>query len=388
MKHDWEYKKLGEIGTFQRGSGLSKKDLIEDGFPCILYGQIHTRFGVSTDKHLTCIPQELVSTAKIAHSGDLILAITSEDVEGSCKSTAWLGDYDIAVGSDIAIFHHQQNAKFIAYYTKTKDFFNKKSRYARGFKVTHISTKEIETIPIPVPPLPIQQQIVAELDKVSEIIEKKKQQVKELDNLAQSIFYDMFGDPVENEKGWEVKKLGEIGELSRGVSKHRPRNAPELLDGTMPLIQTGDVSNSGMYITEYHSTYSDLGVKQSRIWGKGTLCITIAANIGKCSILTFEACFPDSVVGFIPSKDTCTEYMYFVFGSIQKSLEDNAMGVAQKNINLGILNQISLALPPLSLQQAFAEKVEAIEKQKELITASLKEAETLFDARMEYWFGE
>lgn len=239
---------------------------------------------------------------------------------------------------------------------------------------------------ISIPPLPIQQKIVAELDKVCLIIDKKKQQLKELDKLAQAIFYDMFGDPVENEMGWEVKKLGELGELSRGVSKHRPRNAPELLGGSMPLIQTGDISNSGMYITQYHSTYSDLGVRQSRVWEKGTLCITIAANIGKCSILTFEACFPDSVVGFIPSNDACVEYMYFVFGSIQKSLEDNAMGVAQKNINLGILNQISLALPPLSLQQSFAAKIEAIEKQKELISRSIKEAQTLFDERMDYWF--
>lgn len=239
---------------------------------------------------------------------------------------------------------------------------------------------------ISIPPLPIQQKIVAELDKVCLIIDKKKQQLKELDKLAQAIFYDMFGDPVENEMGWEVKKLGELGELSRGVSKHRPRNAPELLGGSMPLIQTGDISNSGMYITQYHSTYSDLGVRQSRVWEKGTLCITIAANIGKCSILTFEACFPDSVVGFIPSNDACVEYMYFVFGSIQKSLEDNAMGVAQKNINLGILNQISLALPPLALQQSFAAKIEAIEKQKELISRSIKEAQTLFDERMDYWF--
>lgn len=291
-------------------------------------------------------------------------------------------DFNFVLGADgVKILQPIDDirAKFLYYYLK---WFNVPSLgYSRHYKL-------LKECSVPVPALAVQERIVGELDKVREVIEKKKEQMKGLDSLAQSIFYDMFGDPVENEKGWEVKKLGEIGELSRGVSKHRPRNAPELLDGTMPLIQTGDVSNSGMYITEYHSTYSDLGVKQSRIWGKGTLCITIAANIGKCSILTFEACFPDSVVGFIPSKDTCTEYMYFVFGSIQKSLEDNAMGVAQKNINLGILNQISLALPPLSLQQAFAEKVETIEKQKELINQSIKEAQLLFDSRMEYWFGE
>ena len=159
----WEVKLLGEVGTLQRGSGLSKKDLVENGFPCILYGQIHTRFGAFTNHHIACIPTDLVHTAKIAHPGDVIMAITSEDVEGSCKSTAWIGGYDIAVGSDAAIFRHTLNGIYVSYYTQTQAFFNEKSKYAHGFKVTHISTKEIATIPIPIPPHELQESFAAKM---------------------------------------------------------------------------------------------------------------------------------------------------------------------------------------------------------------------------------
>lgn len=198
----------------------------------------------------------------------------------------------------------------------------------------------------------------------------------------------MFGDPVENEKGWEVKALGEIGELARGVSKHRPRNAPELLGGNIPLIQTGDISNANMYLKDYNYTYSELGLSQSRLWPSGTLCITIAATIGKCSILTFDSCFPDSIVGYIVNDNyTNNEYVYYIFGFLQKILEENAPAVAQKNINLKILNDLLIPLPPLSLQQQFANKIELIEKQKELIKQSIKETETLFDSRMDYYFN-
>ena len=180
----WDVKVMGDIGNFQRGSGLSKKVLVVDGYPCILYGQIHTRFGTFTKKHLSCIPNELVHTAKIAHPNDLIIAITSEDVEGSCKSTAWLGNYDIAVGSDAAIFSHNQNSIYVSYYTKTKAFYNEKAKYARGFKVTHISTKEIATISIMLPPLPLQQSFAQKI----EAIEKQKELINQSIKEAQTLF--------------------------------------------------------------------------------------------------------------------------------------------------------------------------------------------------------
>ena len=257
-----------------------------------------------------------------------------------------------------------------------------------GGVIKYIKLGNLTDAKLPVPPREEQERIVAELDCLSGVIEKKREQLKQLDALAQSIFYTMFGDPITNEKGWEVKKLGEIGELARGVSKHRPRNAPELLGGNIPLIQTGDVSNSGMYIINYNSTYSELGLSQSRLWPSGTLCITIAATIGKCSILTFESCFPDSIVGYIVNDEYVkNEYIYYIFNRLQNILEENAPAVAQKNINLQILNNLFIPVPPLILQQEFAEKIEAIERQKELIKQSIAQTEELFNSRMDYYFN-
>ena len=162
----WEVMSFGDIGTLERGAGISKKDFVEAGLPCVHYGQLHTTFGAYTRKNITFIPKDLLPKYKIAHPGDLILAITSEDVEGSCKSTAWLGDYDVVVGSDAAIFHHNQNGIYLSYYTRTKAFYNEKAKYAKGFKVTHISTKEIASISICVPPLSIQNTFANKIEQI------------------------------------------------------------------------------------------------------------------------------------------------------------------------------------------------------------------------------
>lgn len=177
---EWEVKTFGEIGSVERGAGISKKDFVKEGLPCIHYGQLHTILGPRTTKHFTSIPHNLLPKYKIAHTGDLVMAITSEDVEGSCKSTVWLGDYDIIVGSDAAIFHHKQDGTFLSYYTMTKAFFNEKAKYAKGFKVTHISAKEIEKIPVYLPPLSLQQLFAQRIEQ----IEREKSEVqKSIQNL-------------------------------------------------------------------------------------------------------------------------------------------------------------------------------------------------------------
>jgi len=170
----WEVKKIGEIGTVERGAGISKKDFVEEGLPCIHYGQLHTILGPTTRHHHSCIPESLLPKYKIAHMNDVIMAITSEDVEGSCKSTAWLGNYDIVIGSDAAILHHEQDGTFLSYYTMTKAFFNEKCKYAKGFKVTHISAKEIENIPVYLPPLALQKDFAKRI----EVIELQKENIK------------------------------------------------------------------------------------------------------------------------------------------------------------------------------------------------------------------
>ena len=182
----WEVKKIGEFGTVERGAGISKKDFVEEGLPCIHYGQLHTILGPTTRHHHSCIPESLLPKYKIAHTNDVIMAITSEDVEGSCKSTAWLGNYDIVIGSDAAILHHEQDGTFLSYYTMTKAFFNEKSKYAKGFKVTHISAKEIENIPVYLPPLALQKDFAKRIEVIEHQKENMKSTIQDLETLLAS----------------------------------------------------------------------------------------------------------------------------------------------------------------------------------------------------------
>lgn len=239
---------------------------------------------------------------------------------------------------------------------------------------------QVASIEIPLPPLDEQRRIAAILDKADAIRRKRQESIRLTEEFLRSTFLEMFGDPVMNPKGWEVRKFSDVGSLDRGVSKHRPRNAPELLGGPYPLIQTGDVANSGGYIRNHKSTYSEIGLKQSKMWPVGTLCITIAANIAKTGILTFDACFPDSVVGFSPNAQTTTEYVQYWLGFLQKILEDTAPESAQKNINLEILRNLEIPLPPIDLQRQFSKQLNNVQEMKAKQIAGVVSVDTFFNS--------
>ncbi len=147
--------------------------------------------------------------------------------------------------------------------------------------------------------------------------------------------------------GWVWATLSQVGWLDRGRSKHRPRNAPHLYGGPYPFVQTGDIRHADTFLSDVEATYSEAGLAQSRLWPVGTMCITIAANIGKTAILSMEACFPDSVVGFLSgSDDVSIRYVEYFMRSVQQKLEDEAPATAQKNINLEILEKVVIPIPP------------------------------------------
>jgi len=290
-------------------------------------------------------------------------------------------DFDFCLGADgVKILEptDQIDTAFLYYYLSTQKLPD--VGYSRHFKFL----KEIE---IPLFPLSAQKKAIAILDKADTLRKKDQQLLQYYDDLAQSLFIDMFGDPVKNEKGWEEKKMSQLGKLDRGVSKHRPRNAPELLGGKYPLVQTGDVANSGGIINSFKSTYSEIGLKQSKLWPKGTLCITIAANIAKTGVLNFEACFPDSIVGFVPNILSNNCFVQFWFQFLQKILEDAAPESAQKNINLDILRNLDVIAPPITLQNQFAEQIQNIEQQKEKLKLQMQESENLFQALLQKAFN-
>ena len=158
---NWEQKALGQVGTFKRGGGFQKSDYVERGIPCIHYGQIHTKFGPFIYSHITEISSDLESKTKFAAKGDLIIAITSEDTEGSCKSTAWLGDYPVAVGGHAAIFHHCMNPVYMSFFFKSALFNYAKMEYVHGTKVCEIKPDDIAKILVPCPPMSLQEDFSA-----------------------------------------------------------------------------------------------------------------------------------------------------------------------------------------------------------------------------------
>lgn len=173
---------------------------------------------------------------------------------------------------------------------------------------------------------------------------------------------------------WTYCHLQNLGEFTRGRSKHRPRDDAKLYGGLYPFIQTGDVANSGGKITSHRQTYSEAGLAQSRLFPAGTLCITIAANIADSAILTYPACFPDSVVGLIPDEEFLIEWARYYIQVIQNDLETYAPATAQKNINMEILELVSVPLPPYQEQMEIVRRVEALFKQADAIEARYKKA--------------
>ena len=250
-----------------------------------------------------------------------------------------------------------------------------------------LSFRSFAKLRLPVPSLEEQEAALHRLAGVRRLRDLREQQLLCLDNLAKSLFVEMFGDPVENPMRWATKSLPEIGIMERGVSKARPRNAPELLGGPYPLIQTGDVAHAQTFIEKYNTTYSKAGLAQSRMWPKGTLCITIAANIAETAILQFDACFPDSIVGFIANSTSNIRFIHIWFQFFQSILEKQAPMSAQKNINLKTLASLEVIVPPIVLQRSFAERVEAIDKSKFAIRKSLDELNRLYRSLLQQYFG-
>lgn len=379
--------RIKELGDIVTGNTPSKKNLDYYNSEDIPFFKPDS-LDENEVAYLTTAKEYLSSNAK-----SVARIVPRETVLFSCIGS--IGKIGIT-NVDNSSFNQQINAiipnkeiilpKYLCYALK----YNKKKiqAIANAAVVPIINKTQFSEFEISIHQKEEQVKVVNILDQAQELIDKRKAQIEALDELVQSVFYDMFGDPVINEKSWNIDKFKNLGELKRGKSSHRPRNAPELLNGPYPLIQTGDIANAGLYIKEYDRTYSELGLQQSKMWPKGTLCITIAANIAKTGILTFDSCFPDSVVAFINDDNIVNKmYIQIWMSFLQSIIEESAPESAQKNINLKILGELDVIIPPIELQNQFAEIVENIEKQKELLNESLVELENNFNSLMQRAFS-
>lgn len=246
------------------------------------------------------------------------------------------------------------STKFLYHYLRTVDF----TPYLPNKDRSKLTKWEMTRIPLPVPcsddpnkSLRIQAQIVRILDAFAELTAELTAELA-----ARRKQYNHYRDRLlsfeESEVEWRT--LPEMAlEFGRGKSRHRPRNDERLYGGDIPFIQTGDIRGASHTITQYSQTYSEFGLKQSKLWPRGTLCITIAANIAETSILGFDACFPDSVIGFVADPEkTSSGYVEYLLQSTKKRLEKEGKekSSAQSNINLGTFEKLRLPFPSLAEQ--------------------------------------
>ena len=312
------------------------------------------------------IDRKRVSPSQILRRGDILVCASSgsKDLVGKAASFNCDGEYTFGAFCKVVRPKNVDDADYISMFFQSPKYRREIAASALGANINNIRNEHIDNLIINWPVKLNRDIIVSLLNQSKSIITLRKKQLQLFDELIKARFVEMFGDPVKNPFGLPLKKLSELGTLDRGRSKHRPRNAPELLNGPYPLIQTGEVAASDLYITEYHNTYSEMGLKQSKMWKAGTLCITIAANIAQTAIMSFDACFPDSVVGFVPGDKVSALYLHYWFGFFQKILEEQAPQVAQKNINLKILSDLSVIVPERERLTAFEDFVTQVDKSK------------------------
>ena len=188
---------------------------------------------------------------------------------------------------------------------------------------------------------------------------------------------------------WQTYKLREVGTLQRGRSRHRPRYAFHLFNGPYPFIQTGEVREARKHNSAFENTYSEAGLAQSKLWPKGTLCITIAANIAELGILGFDACFPDSVLGFIPdTTKSDLDFVYYTLTYFQKQLKHIGEGSVQDNINLGTFEDIEFPFPSLPEQKAIASVLSSLDDKIDLLHRQNKTLEAMAETLFRQWFIE
>ena len=277
---------------------------------------------------------------------------------------------------------------FVSYALKSLNL----ASFASGAAIPHIYFKDYSKCQISVPPLEEQSRIVAELDLLTGIIDKQNAQLKELDNLAQAIFYDMFVDPIENPKGWEVKNIGDIADVKIGPFGSL-LHASDYVNGGHPVINPVHLK-AGKIVAEDDFTVNDDMYAQmmSYVLHKNDIVFGRRGDIGRCALVTQEQdgylCGTGSLfVRFNIQVQPLFSIATLMHKSITDFLLKKAKGATMLNINCGIVESIPFILPPLALQQSFAEKIQSIEKQKETIRASIADTQKLLDYTMDKYFG-
>lgn len=270
------------------------------------------------------------------------------------------------------------NPTFLKYLFLSEGMRKKISEKGTGATVVGIKSSLLKKISFSFPSLPEQKRIVEILDEAFAAIDRAKANVKKnLQNTKELLESYLKSAFLKKNEEWEEKKLSEIAIIfARGKSKHRPRNDKKLYGGIYPFIQTGDVRNANKHISCYSQTYNEIGLAQSRLWPKGTICITIAANIAETGILDFDSCFPDSMIGLVVDESKAdVNFTYYVLQFLKRELQGLGKGSAQDNINLVTFEDQYFPFPSVSKQKLIAERLD-------LLYSETRRLEALYHKKM------
>ena len=390
MREGWTYKKLGEVCDKSQNINWNKVSEEKQ------YAYIDLS---SVDREcLSVINPQIInktnapSRAKqIVETGDVIFATTRPTLRRTCVIGEDYNGQICSTGFCVLRPQKQVLSKWIFYNIQNDGFYSYIEPLQTGANYPAVADSVVKDYNIPVPSLSEQQSIVAELDKINELISLKKAQLSDLDSLAQSIFYDMFGDPIENEKGWKVKKLGEISSVKTGPFGSMLHKEDYISNG-IPLVNPIHVKDYRV-IADMNFTISEEKARElnAYILRKNDVIFARRGDIGRCAVISDKEngylCGTGSLfVRF--EQEVIPQYIMYIIrsSSFIKELISKAKGATMLNLNSTTIASLGIPLPPLSLQQEFAKRIELIEQQKAQISSTIKDLETLLASRMQYWF--
>ena len=370
-----EYKKLGEIATISRGGNFQKKDFLTEGVPCIHYGQIYTKYGLFADKTFTFISEECAIKQKMAQPNDIVMAVTSENIEDVCKCLAWLGDEPVAVSGHSAIIHHNQNAKYLVYYFHAQMFFAQKRKLAHGTKVIEVTPDALANITLPVPPAEIQHEVVRVLDSYTEnVAELQRQLTAEL--TARQKQYEFYRDKLltfDVLRGGTInfcqRTLGELFDFRNGLSKGK-----EFFGKGTPFVRYTDVYNHRTLrkkdITALVECTED--EKERLKVSRGDVLFTrtseTAEDIGWSSVMLddMDDCvFNGFTIKATPkTKELLPEYCAYCFSTsdFRQYVTKHCAFTTRASLTGNTIAQYRMTIPPLDIQSRIVNVLDNFEK--------------------------
>lgn len=354
----WEEKTIKDVTEICLGLTHTPK-YVKKGIPFLSVKDISSGIiDFSNTKFITREEYESLPNGAKPQRGDVLFARVGTL---GCPSIV---NTDIEFGTFVSLGYFRPNKfavmnTYLRYWMLSPLFWRQVEQNVQGSTLKNLNTGWLKDFKIPIPSLSEQQRIVGILDEAFENIEKAKQNALQNLNNAKELFESYLTSILINKDNWDKKKLSDVAiDFGRGRSRHRPRNDKKLYGGQYPFIQTGDIRNSNHLITEYSQTYNEIGLAQSKLWPKGTLCITIAANIAETGVLTFDACFPDSVIGCVfDETKTNIDYVEYLLQSFKTILQAEGKGSAQDNINLGTFEKHYFPFPNKAKQDEIVDKL-------------------------------